>query len=235
MTKSNVKINADSGFKIIYRAELGILQLEKISNYENMSIMSNTLVKQIKTSSIILDNDFEINFSNLVGADGSNSIVRKYLNLETKVTMGFQYLLGDKTQNYINFTFDVKTMDFGYLWIFPHLNGISVGIYFDSKIVSVKQAKFLLNNFLKENNISLLSTSNLQTAPISYHYSGFKFKNIYLVGEAAGLTSYFSGEGTPNAIISGEQIGKILMDSSFNFTKLKKIIELKNYECDFFI
>jgi flavin-dependent dehydrogenase len=227
---SNVTFKNNNQFKIISRENLGLQQFEKIKNSKNISILINTSVSDITSSSISLDDNVQINYIHLVGADGAKSIVRKYLNLETKVTMGLQYLIESNSFDKIKFIFDIDSLDLGYFWIFPHLTGASVGVYFDSKIIKITDAKKLLYDFLIKQNISINSIGKLQAAPISYFYSGYNFDNIYLVGEAAGLTSYFTGEGIPNSITSGSEIGKKLLDNSYSLLKLNKIIDLRKYE-----
>lgn len=227
---SLIKLKNDKLFKIISRTELGNFQLNRISNSKNISILTNTSVITITNSSITLENGSLINYNKLVGADGSNSIVRKFLNLETKIIMGLQYFIKDVKHSEIKFIFDIKNLDLGYIWVFPHVGGISVGVGFDPKLISVKNAKKLLLEFMDKNNIYLTLNTKLQAGPISYHYSGFEFNNIYLIGGAAGLTSYFSGEGIPNAIISGSEIGEKILDNSYPLPKLNRLINLKKSE-----
>ena len=53
-----------------------------------------------------------------------------------------------------------------------------------------------------------------ESAPISYDYRGYRFDNIFLVGEAGGFASGLTGEGIYQSLVSGEEVAKIILDPS---------------------
>lgn len=65
---------------------------------KNIKIKTNVLVKKINKNNIITENGEKYFFKYLIGADGSTSLVRRYLNLDFKIYIGLQYIIPKKTQ-----------------------------------------------------------------------------------------------------------------------------------------
>lgn len=215
-------INLLNQIKTIDRYDLGQYQLDKIKNLKNITILKDTNVFQVKKNSVIT-NKGEFFFKNLVGADGAFSIVRKFLGLKNEISIGLYYKIPNITDEFA-FYFYPKILKSGYIWTFPHREYTSVGIYCDPKIVSPKIAKDFLFDFSKKMN---LKTSRLEGGSINSFYSGCIFKNIFLVGDAAGLTSWITGEGISFALISGEEIGKKIKDPNYKMNRLKRVVKIK--------
>ncbi len=64
----------------------------------------------------------------------------------------------------------------------------------------------------------------LESSPISYDYRGSRFGNIFLVGEAAGLGSGLSGEGINQALVSGQEVARMIMDPTYKPEALNSVI-----------
>lgn len=54
-------------------------------------------------------------------------------------------------------------------------------------------------------------------------YKGIYFNNVFLVGDAAGLVSPFTGEGIYQALILGEDVAKTILDPSYVSDKMPAI------------
>ena len=75
------------------RKNLGQWQLEKLCSAENIEIKTGSAVTRFRKDYVVINNSEKINYKYLVGADGSNSIVRKFLGIKTKLTgIAFQYI-----------------------------------------------------------------------------------------------------------------------------------------------
>ena len=210
--------------KTINRYDLGQHLLSKIEDSDNITILKRAFVKRIKKNSIITSKG-EFLYKYLVGADGSNSLVRSYLNLKTEITVGLRYKVAQKADDLASY-FDPKLLGYGYIWIFPHKDNTNIGIYFDSQKISSKRAKQVLQDFLKKNNFAY-SEDNFGAAPLNSDYKGCLFGNVFLIGGAAGLTSKLTGEGISLAIVSGQEIGKKILDSNYEMPFLKKVLTVK--------
>jgi geranylgeranyl reductase len=210
--------------RTISRFDLGQHQLKKIETSENITIMLNTKVTSIKKNKI-MTNKGEFYYKYLVGADGSSSIVRRHLGLESEYCAGFCYEIPKVTDEFI-WVFNPSQYKSGYVWLFPHLKTTNVGIYYNPKLVSAKDAKRHLIQYLKKLGYNI-SDSELRGASVNYRYSGIVFDNIFLVGDAAGLCSKIWGEGIPHAITSGNEVGNILLNPKHKMHALKKILKIK--------
>jgi geranylgeranyl reductase len=167
----------------------------------------------------------EIQFKNLIGADGSYSIVRRSLGLPVKLGIGIQYKI---EQNFEcpEIHFDPKNFGPWYAWIAPHKNFTFVGAGTDSNWISSENLKKRLDNWCIKKGINI-SKSEFEGAPIQHNYCGYKFGNKYLVGDAAGFASAWTGEGIYFALASGEDVAKIILDKNHNPVQIKKILSIK--------
>jgi len=210
--------------KTLDRFDLGQYQLKKIKNAKNITILKGVFVRSIHEKKIFTDKGiFYYNY--LVGADGSSSIVRRYLGLKSKFCVGFMTKIYD-ISNEFTWIFNPKNLKSGYIWIFPHLNYTNIGVYFDPKIISPKKAKKFLIEHLTNLGYEILE-KDLHGASINYAYDGISFGNIFLIGDAAGLTSKIWGEGIPYALLSGEEVAKKILNPTHSMKNLKLSIKIK--------
>ena len=179
----------------IDRKNLGQWQLNKIKNFENVTIKTKARVIRITSNYIIVNNEEKLEYKFLIGADGSNSIVRKYLGLGiNNLGITIQYIIPTDKYKNLELFFDSKLFHSWYLWIFPHKNYVSIGCGSNPKYLSAKKLKKNFMEWLQNNHIDI-TNAKLESHPINYDYKGLKFDNVFLVGDAAGLASNFTGEG----------------------------------------
>ncbi len=100
----------------------------------------------------------------------------------------------------------------GYAWVFPHQDSVSVGAYVDGRVMKAKQ---LQDNLIKWSAKSgyPLSGHKSEAEYINFDFRGYRFNNIFLVGDAAGLASGLTGEGIYPAIVSGEAVAGLYRQS----------------------
>mgnify|MGYP000928681548 CR=1 FL=1 len=208
----------------IDRGQLGQILLKNIS--PQIKIYTGSPVIKI-AKKYLLTKDKKITFKYLIGADGSMSLVRKYLGLPTtKFLTGIQYLLPINYQN-MQLHFDAALFGSGYAWIFPHKKYTSIGC---GRIISeLTKKNNLLKNFqiwLEKNNFNI-SNSKLQGSIINYDYRGFDFGENFLIGDAAGLASGLTGEGIYFGIISGQEVAKKIINRNYSCSQIKNILNIK--------
>lgn len=170
----------------------------------------------------------EVRFDYLVGADGSNSRVRKSLGLPNEQSergVGIHYTVEDPAGELdMVWNFDSDLFHSGYSWIFPHRDTASVGAYIGTTVRSAQELKSGLEKWLAMRNIDY-SDSRLEAEQINWGYRGWRFDSVFLVGDAAGLASPLTGEGINPAIISGETVARTIVDPNYDSSKLERIVK----------
>ncbi len=163
-------------------------------------------------------------FTHLVGADGSSSMVRRYLDLPVlSVGIGINYQIPGNIHD-MHWYLNSSLFKSGYSWIFPYNGSISIGAYVDNKKL---KAGILHKNFLRWAKQQGFSLKGVQPSAgyINYDFKGYHFGNIFLIGDAAGLASGLTGEGIYSAIVSGETVAKRIHDPLYRCDELKNIIK----------
>lgn len=208
---------------------MGQFQVDKIDT-KNVTIKTEARVTNINDSYLEINNDEKIAYKYLVGADGSNSIVRRYLGLKTKLAgVAIQYLIPKGEFSNLEIFFDSKLFRSWYAWIFPNKDYVSIGYGYPRKVVSSKLMTDNFNKWLKKHNINV-DNAKYQAFMINCDYRGFKFGNVFLVGDAAGLASGFTGEGIYQALVSGEDVAKIILNKRHKPKKIKEVLRERIYQ-----
>lgn len=213
--RQKTKLDAGKNFVcMIDRRELGQWQKNKLEN-TTVEIRTDAQVTRIEKNKLTINKDIEISFDHLVGADGSNSFVRKHLGLKTKwVGAGIFYFIENVKQD-VEIHFDGKLFNSWYAWVFPYgKNGVTIGTAAFGKILPLFQAKKNLELWLKNRNVEY-HEKNFTAHPINCDYRGYRFGNIFLIGDAAGLASPFTGEGIYQALISGKVVANQIIDQKY--------------------
>lgn len=211
----------------VERKKLGQWQLKHLEKTSAV-IKTNSRVTGIGKNHIVINDTKKVRFKQLVGADGSASMVREYTGLKTSdVGIAIQYLIPTKKFRHVEFFYDSSLFHSWYAWIFPHKHYVSVGAGCDPRYLSSKKLRAGFDKWLKERNIDV-SEGEYQSHPINFDYQGFKSRGVFLIGDAAGLASGLTGEGIFQALISGEEIAKMIIDNKYVSEKLKEFIETKS-------
>lgn len=205
----------------ISRKKLGQWMLKEAEN-AGVTIKSGTAVKEI-TEQYIATKEKRFGYRYLVGADGSSSLVRRYLKVDSKyLGTGIHYQVDgnfDKMEWHIN----TNLFNNGYAWIFPHRDSASIGGYACHASLSPKALQEKLHLWASKYGINLSQTKP-QAALINFDYQGWRFGNKFLVGDAAGMVSGLTGEGIYPAILSGETVANTIINPQYNSKKLDRLI-----------
>ncbi|MDD3814328.1 MAG: NAD(P)/FAD-dependent oxidoreductase [Desulfocapsaceae bacterium] len=191
-------------------------------------IMSGWQVREIKGQSLIIEQNEdrkqqEITFDYLVGADGSNSLVRKQLGLMSgRIGFGINYQISGDLQQ-MEWHMNSHFFRNGYGWIFPHGDTVSIGAYVPESVMPAQQLKKSLIAWAGTQGF-LLEKEQARAGYINYDYQGWKFGRTFLIGDAAGLASGLTGEGIYPAIISGEETARTIIDREHSTKVMESLL-----------
>ncbi len=218
----------------VSRNELGALMAKQARKAGAMLHTSCQIVQINETGIVVKQNNGQqteitrnITYKNLVGADGSSSLVRRYLGLPlTEQGIGINYQL-PVVYHAMEWHLDPARFGSGYAWIFPHRETTSIGAYADAKICSALQLKKALTDWAEKNQIDL-TTGKAQAGNINFDYRGTEFhrqQKIFLAGDAAGLASGLTGEGIFPAIVSGEYVGRKIINPASQSVEFSRLVK----------
>ncbi|MBR9705904.1 NAD(P)/FAD-dependent oxidoreductase [Candidatus Pacearchaeota archaeon] len=207
----------------VNRENLGQWMIKKLN--KNIVVMKGKTVSKIGNGYVVVNNE-KIGFESLVGADGSNSLVRKYLKLKLPmVGVGIQYRIPTKKYNDLELFLDSRFFNEWYAWIFPHKTVALIGTGYDSKVYSGKVMHDNLDKWIKRKDIDVTNAS-FEGAAINGIYQSWDFGNIFLCGDSAGLTSSLTGEGIYAALVSGQEVAKKILDKNYESIKMSELIKI---------
>ncbi|MCD6378910.1 NAD(P)/FAD-dependent oxidoreductase [bacterium] len=230
-------INLDNPLTVIDRAVLGKFQLELLEDYQNVKVITGIRVVQIvnddedlsisepggkKEKYIITSEGEKISFKFLVGADGSRSLTRKFLGLESKFHIGAHYKIPavfDKVVWFLN----PENLGTGYCWIFPHPGFTSCGVYYDPELISFSDSKRVLDDMLDDFGLDY-SGARFRGFPVNCLYKGLKFDDVYLCGDAAGVAFPVTGEGISTALECGAYVAREILQEREAFGGIKSML-----------
>jgi geranylgeranyl reductase len=205
----------------VNREDLGQWQLRE-ALAAGVRVETNRPVDRIGESQLVAGGE-NFTFRNLVGADGSSSLVRRQLGLVSQeVGVGLNlFVQGDFTQ--MEWHLDDRLFNNGYAWIFPHRDQASIGAYAGRLTVApgTLRKNFLL--WAAGHGINP-GPARLRAGLINYDYRGWRFGQRFLVGDAAGLASPLTGEGIFPAIVSGEEVARTILDPHYPAPEMAQLL-----------
>lgn len=209
----------------VNRIELGRWQRSLLKG-SDVEVRTGSQVVKINHGNVILRSGEAIGYRYLVGADGYASIVRQHLGLKVKKRLiGYQYTIPlQHVKPELELYFDARKFDAWYAWNFPHRTSIAVGCCCDPGKTDHMRVRNHFTEWLRERNINP-GSATLESYPIACDYRGYHFDNIFLVGEAAGLASWFTGEGIYQALASGQEIARLIINPDHDPVILHQVLK----------
>jgi geranylgeranyl reductase len=214
----------------VRRTTLGKFQAKQAQK-AGSKIRYNAKVTEIGKNFVKIGKE-KVSFKFLIGADGSNSIVRKYLRLKSdKIAVAMEYEIKGNFKD-LEVVFNKKMFGSLYAWVFPYKKSAMIGSG-SHKELSASEIRKNLDKWCMERGYEI---NNIMAAPINCSYEGFKFDNIFLIGDAAGLTSALTGKGIGPAIVSGEEVARGILNQYYDFPGIRELVrfnkrqlELRNF------
>ena len=201
--------------------------MAKTAEQAGAEIATGTRVHTITPEHIIVSTpegeNRKIGYTHLIGADGSTSIVRKYLAIPVNnLGIGINYMVAAHRSK-MEWHLNTRLFGSGYGWIFPHKDVISIGAFCDRKNMPAADLKKQLLTWAARQGYDL-TREEAKAALVNSDFQGCFFGNTYLVGDAAGLASGLTGEGIYPAIVSGEAVAKNILDPGYAAPEINAMV-----------
>jgi len=164
-----------------------------------------------------------LGFEHLVGADGSNSLVRRFLGLQTTaVGIGLNCMAPGRYPR-MEWHLDPGVFGSGFGWIFPHGESCSIGIAGDPRNISARILKQQLSHWAGLRGFQL-DPHTIRAGLVNHDYRGVRFDHGWLIGDAAGLASGLTGEGIYPALVSGQSVARMILEPKYPGNELKRLV-----------
>ncbi len=202
--------------------------MEEQAREAGVTILTNTRALALEKNKAVLEVEgnrrVDISFDHLVGADGANSLVRRSLGLPSRAMgIGLNCMLPGRYQQ-MEWHLHTNRFGYGYGWIFPHAEVVSVGAYGDVNNLSALILKKRLLHWAADQGFTL-NPDAIRAGLVNFDYRGVHFDRTWLVGDAAGLASGLTGEGIYPALVSGQAVARMILDPGYAATELTGLVK----------
>jgi len=233
--KKEITLKFKRRFFVFNRKKIEERLFEEVLKEKRVKIFLKTEIKEENLK------EMEKDFERIIGTDGANSVVRKYLGKKN-----FSSFLGILTIfEKPNFSSCAKVFptEKGFIWEIPRGKTTEYGI-----LEVGERAKKILNDFLEERDLK--NFSQIKSAPILINSFWLpKNEKITLCGESAGMIKPWSGGGViwglfgakfllesfPNFLLYKKKAEKFFKREIFISSFLKKIVYLLGFNFPFFL
>lgn len=209
-----------TAIRTIPRRELGRWQLQRTRD-AGAEVCAGTPATELNLSDgSVLAGGRRLRWRHLLGADGSDSSVRRALRLPSpRAYFAAEYNVPGFRQEQLRVECDPVALANGYFWVFPHRTYTSVGAVAPKRLV----APSMLRRYL-DRRITALGFERegvaFEGATLEVEFRGFHFPGgVHLVGDAAGTPSALTAEGIYAALVTGEEVSRRILDPHAPMTK----------------
>jgi geranylgeranyl reductase len=159
-----------------------------------------------------------VRFQHLIGADGSNSRVRRALGLPaSRALFAAEFNVPAYRASTLVLQSDSSRLASGYFWIFPHVDYTSIGAIAPTSLVPPPAVRRHLVRYAAA--LGIHDLPRFEAATLEVEFVGFHFGHVHLVGDAAGVASSLTGEGIYSALITGEEVARQIIDPRYRAWK----------------
>jgi flavin-dependent dehydrogenase len=195
---------------------------------EGTEVKTGMAARAVRADRIEFDGQ-AVGYTHLIGADGSVSTVRRHLGVGTeKYGVTVQYVLPREYPDFEIF-FDARIFGSGYGWIVPHDGRTVVGLGRDRSEIAGNNLKATCRLWCQSMGIDLAGAEE-QAWLINYDHRQWRYGNVFLIGDAGGFASGWTGEGIFNAIVSGQEAARKIIDPAYGCPHLKRILKRKRQQ-----
>jgi flavin-dependent dehydrogenase len=171
--------------------------------------------------------EIRIRWRHLVGADGSDSAVRRALGLPSpRLCFAAEYNLPGVHLEPLLVECDPE-LGGGYFWIFPHCDYTSVGAVASKHVVRPAALRTYLDRRLASMELAGHEAA-LEGATLEVDFRGLHFPGgVHLAGDAAGVPSALTAEGIYSALLTGEEVARTIVDPTHSAMRVRRWLRVK--------
>jgi geranylgeranyl reductase len=163
----------------------------------------------------------------LIGADGSDSAVRRTLRLPSpRACFAAEYNLQGVRLEPLRVECDPR-LGGGYFWVFPHDDYTSVGAVASKHVVRPAALRAYLDARLESMRLPSHGEP-LEGATLEVDFRGLHFAGgVHLAGDAAGVPSALTAEGIYSALLTGEEVARKIVDPAHPPRRVARWLRIK--------
>jgi flavin-dependent dehydrogenase len=168
-----------------------------------------------------------LRWRHLIGADGSDSAVRRALRLPSpRVYFAAEYNLEGVRLEPLRVECD-RDLGGGYFWVFPHDDYTSVGAVASKHVVRPAALRGYLDARLERMRLAGHGEP-LEGATLEVDFRGLHFAGgVHLAGDAAGVPSALTAEGIYSALLTGEEVARRIIDPGHPSHRVARWLRVK--------
>jgi geranylgeranyl reductase len=163
----------------------------------------------------------------LVGADGSDSAIRRALGLPSpRECFAAEYNIPGIRLEPLRVEVD-PWLAGGYFWVFPHCDYTSIGAVAPRSRIRPAVLRRYLDDRLDRMGVARGSVP-FEAATLEVDFRGFHFPGgVHLVGDAAGVASSLTAEGIYSALLTGEEVARRILEPAYPALRARRWLRVK--------
>ncbi|HJR50851.1 MAG TPA: FAD-dependent monooxygenase [Gemmatimonadales bacterium] len=168
-----------------------------------------------------------LTWRHLIGADGSDSAVRRALGLPyARACFAAEYNLPGIRLDPLHVECD-PALAGGYFWIFPHRHYTSIGAVAEKHAVRPAQLRAYVDGRLARLGLSDHGAP-FEGATLEVDFRGLHFPgDVHLAGDAAGVPSSLTAEGIYSALLTGEAVAREIVEPRYRSARVARWLRVK--------
>jgi geranylgeranyl reductase len=211
-----LEVRAGAKTKVLRSTEAAVVTVDRPQ-------LTRLLLEELRDLGVIVrlgDMALPGDFGAIAACDGATSRTRRALKLPTAAgSAALQLRLADSTAQKAGLKgtrcvvwFDPDLWGSGYAWSFPAPGEVRLGCGVPLSAKGGLRRRF--EKFLASLGLSI-DSGRLEAGLVGTRYCGHRFGKFHLAGDAAGLASPLTGEGIYQALVSGAEVAREILEPGY--------------------
>jgi geranylgeranyl reductase len=168
-----------------------------------------------------------LRWRHLIGADGSDSAVRRALDLpHARACFAAEYNIPGVRLEPLYVECD-PALRGGYYWVFPHQDYTSIGAVAEKHAVRPAELRAYVDERLARLGLAC-QRPPFEGATLEVEFRGLHFPgDVHLAGDAAGVPSSLTAEGIYSALLTGEEVAREIVEPRYRSDRVARWLRVK--------